>query len=183
MATYAQHFSTRQTPQSQPIPGSNQVQNEAGGYSFPVSDWDRLDRFLILGAEGGTYYASERKLTVENAKAVMRCLTADGVRTVARIVEISEAGRAPKNDPAIFALAMAVANKPAIPGAFAAVPNVCRIGTHLFQFAESVQAFRGWGRGLRRAIGQWYTHGKEAEQLAYQVTKYQQRNGWSHRDL
>ena len=85
MATYAQHFSTRQTPQSQPIPGSNQVQNEAGGYSFPVSDWDRLDRFLILGAEGGTYYASERKLTVENAKAVMRCLTADGVRTVARI--------------------------------------------------------------------------------------------------
>ena len=53
----------------------------------------RLDRFLVLGSEGGTYYIQERELTSQNAEAVARCIADDGPRTVARIVEISEAGR------------------------------------------------------------------------------------------
>jgi 60 kDa SS-A/Ro ribonucleoprotein len=40
---------------------------------------------------------------------------------------------------------------------------------------------RGWGRGLRRAVGNWY-NGLPVEQLAFQAVKYQQRDGWSHRD-
>src|SRR5215471_1330206 len=90
--------------QSAPIPGSNQVANSAGGFAWAVDDWARLRRFLILGSQGGSYYAGEWKLTRENADAVIRCMAADGARTVATIVEISEAGRAPKNDPAVFAL-------------------------------------------------------------------------------
>ena len=74
---FLKHFNTRQTPQSEPIPGSAQVPNSAGGYAFAVDDWARLERFLILGSEGGSYYATERALTVENAKAVVRCLEAD----------------------------------------------------------------------------------------------------------
>jgi 60 kDa SS-A/Ro ribonucleoprotein len=181
---YARHFSTRRTPQSEPIPGSNQVRNNGGGYSFAVDNWVRLDRFLVLGAEAGSYYATERTLTVENARAVQCCLIEDGGRTVRRIVEISEAGRAPKNDPAIFALATAASMGSADTraAALAALPRVCRIGTHLFQFAENVRAFRGWGRALRRAIGAWYT-AREPRELAYQLCKYQQRDGWSHRDL
>src|SRR5579884_3655289 len=104
---FTQHFSTRKTPQSEPIPGSSQVANSSGGFSFAVDDWVRLDRYLVLGTEGGSYYAGERRLTVENAEAVSRCLAADGGRVVRRVVEISEAGRAPENDPAVFALAMA----------------------------------------------------------------------------
>src|SRR5262245_61823972 len=107
MTFYAKYFSRKATPQSQPIPDRNQVENSAGGYVFALDDWARLDRFLILGCEGSTYYATERALTIENALAVTRCLDADGPRTVARIVEISRAGRAPKQNPAIFALALA----------------------------------------------------------------------------
>ncbi|MFN8559747.1 MAG: hypothetical protein U0531_21180 [Dehalococcoidia bacterium] len=66
------HFSTRVTPQGQPVPGSAQVANSAGGFAWAVDDWVRLDRFLILGSEGGSYYASEQTLTVENATAT-RC--------------------------------------------------------------------------------------------------------------
>ena len=181
MVSYAQHFSTLATPQSQPIPGGNQVANSAGGFSFPVDDWKRLDRFLILGNEGGSYYAGERELTVQNAECVQRCLKADDLRTVRRIVEISHEGRAPQNDPAIFALAMAAGSADAATGALAleSLPKVCRIGTHLFQFVDAVKRFRGFGRGLRAAIAKWY----ERDDIAYQVTKYQQRNGWSHRDL
>src|SRR5689334_24219080 len=103
---YAKIFNRRATPQSQPIPGSTQVPNSGGGYSWQVDDWTRFDRFLILGAEGGTYYITERDLVKQNHNAIVRCIKADGVRTVSRIVEISDAGRAPKNDPAIFALAL-----------------------------------------------------------------------------
>ena len=53
---YAKIFNRRATPQSHPIPGSTQVRNSNNGYSWAVDDWTRLDRFLILGAEGGTYY-------------------------------------------------------------------------------------------------------------------------------
>jgi 60 kDa SS-A/Ro ribonucleoprotein len=181
---YAKLFNRRATPQSQPIPGSTQVPNSGGGYSWQVDDWTRLDRFLILGAEGGTYYIGERDLVKQNHDALIRCIKADGIRAVNRIVEISDAGRAPKNDPAIFALALVVTHGDASAKAhaFANLNKVCRIGTHLFHFAEYVNAMRGWGRGLRNAVGHWYVD-RGAEDLAHQAVKYQQRDGWSHADL
>jgi 60 kDa SS-A/Ro ribonucleoprotein len=181
---YAKPFNRRATPQSQPIPGSTQVPNSAGGYSWEVNDWMRFDRFLILGAEGGTYYITERELVKENHDAVVRCIKVDGVRAVNRIVEISDSGRAPKNDPAIFALALVATHgdKEARALAFKELGKVCRIGTHLVHFAEYVNALRGWGRGLRSAVGSWYV-GREADELAHQAVKYQQRDGWSHGDL
>jgi 60 kDa SS-A/Ro ribonucleoprotein len=181
---YAKSFNRRTTPQSQPIPGSMQVSNSAGGYSWAVDDWTRFDRFLILGAEGGTYYITQRDLVKQHHDAIIRCINADGVRAVNRIVEISDAGRAPKNDPAIFALALVVSHgdAQAKAHAFANLSKVCRVGTHLFHFAEYVNAMRGWGRGLRNAVGRWYTD-RGIDDLAHQAVKYQQRDGWSHSDL
>jgi 60 kDa SS-A/Ro ribonucleoprotein len=181
---YAKLFNRRVTPQSQPIPGSTQVRNSAGGFSWEVDDWTRLDRFLILGAEGGTYYIGERELVKQNHDALVRCIKADGVRAVNRIVEISDSGRAPKNDPAIFAMALVATHGHAEAKAlvFQNLSKVCRIGTHLFHFAEYVNALRGWGRGLRNAVGRWYVS-READDLAHQAVKYQQRDGWSHADL
>lgn len=181
---YIRHVSTRVTPQREPIPGSSQVPNSAGGYAYPVDDWVRLDRFLILGSEGGSYYAGERELTRENAEAVLRCIKADGLKTVARIREISHSGRAPRNDPAVFALAIAakLGDEPTRKAAFAAVPEVARTSTHLFQFAEAVQAFGGWGRATTRAVAGWYQR-EDVGELAYQAVKYRQREGWTHADL
>src|SRR3954470_10363329 len=181
---YAKIFNRRATPQSQPIPGSNQARNSGGGYSWQVDDWVRLDRFLILGGEGGTYYITERDLVKQNHDAIVRCIEADGVRVVNRIVEISQSGRAPKNDPAIFALALVATHgdAQAKAHAFVKLAKVCRIGTHLFHFAEYVNAMRGWGRGLRNAIASWYVE-RESDDLAHQAVKYQQRDSWSHGDL
>ena len=174
----------KKTPQSAPIPGKALVANSAGGFAFAVDDWTRLQRFLILGSEGNSYYATEQALTAENAQAVLRCIAADGERAIREIVTVSDAGRAPKNDPAIFALALAAAHvdEKTRRAALYALPKVCRIGTHLFTFAEFVDGMRGWGRGLRASVGKWYAE-KDAENLAYQMVKYQQRGGWSHRDL
>ena len=183
MSYLTRHRSLR-VAQSLPTPGSSQVPDSAGGYAWAVDDWTRLRRFLILGSEGGSYYASEATLTRENARAVQECLGRDGPRTVAQIVAVSTEGRAPKTDPAIYALAMAagLGDEATRRAALDALPVVCRTGTHLFRFATFVEEFRGWGRGLRRAVGAWYAS-RPAEQLAYQAVKYRQREGMSHRDL
>lgn len=172
------------TSQRQPLPGSAQVQNSAGGFTWQLDDWMRLERFLVLGTEGGTFYISERDFTQTAGHLVHRCIRADGLRTVSRIVATSQSGRAPKNDPAIFSLAMCakLGDEPTRRAAYAALPRVCRIGTHLMHFAEYAQAFGGWGRGMRKAVGAWFNT-KPATELAYQLAKYQARDGWSNRDL
>ena len=53
-------------------------QTARGGFAWALDDWARLRRFLVLGSEGGSYYAGERQLTRENAEAVARCIEADG---------------------------------------------------------------------------------------------------------
>lgn len=180
---YGKHFSTLKTPQSEQARG-DQVQNSAGGFTFTVDRWSQFDRWLILGSAGGTYYATEKKLTVENAKAVQECLREDGLRTVGRIVHVSDKGLAPKNDPAIFALAIAAGAEDPVTraAALAALPSVCRTGTHLFTFVQQVGNFRRWGRGLRRAVANWYLE-KKPHALANQLVKYRQREGWSHKDI
>jgi 60 kDa SS-A/Ro ribonucleoprotein len=171
------------TPQAEPIPDSAQVANSAGGFAWGVDHWARLDRFLIFGSERGTYYIHEARLTEENASAVKACLVEDGARVVRRVVEVSESGRAPKNDAALFVLALAASAESAETraAALAALTAVARTGTHLFHWLRYVKAFRGWGRGVRNAVARWYTH-KSPPTLAYQLLKYQARDGWSHRD-
>ena len=53
----------KKTPQSKPIPGREMVKNAAGGFVFKADSWTRMERFLILGSEGNTYYVGERELT------------------------------------------------------------------------------------------------------------------------
>lgn len=179
-----QHFSTKRTAQNQPIPGSGQVANSAGGHAWELDPWKLLDRFLILGTEGGTYYVNEQKLTVQQAQNALALIKSEGTRVVDRVTEVSKSGRAPKNDAAIFALALASAygDTETRQAAFAALPAVCRTGTHLFQFVAEAEQLRGWGRAMRNAIANWYAR-TDVEELTYQALKYQQRGGWSHRDL
>lgn len=180
---YTDHYSTKKTPQSEQAK-STQVKNSAGGFTFTVDSWTQLDRFLILGTEGGSYYATVQKLTRQNAKAVEKCIEADGLRTVARIIEISDEGRAPKNGPALFALAMCakLGDDATRKAAFTDMHKVARIGTHLFNFAQYIEGFGGWGRATKRAFADWYNK-KPLGRAAYQAVKYQSRDDWSHRDI
>lgn len=176
-------FSTLRTPQSEPIPGESQIQNAAGGYVYDVGIFKQLERFLILGSEGGSYYVKEQKLTKDNALNAIKAIEQDGRRAVDVIVRISGEGRAPKNDAAIFVLALAASatDEKTRSYALANVSKVCRIPTHLFHFLTYVKQFRGFGRGLKRAIGDWYNN-QDIDRLAYEVVKYQSRDGWSNAD-
>lgn len=176
------------TPQTEQA-RADQVLNDAGGFVFQLDCFARLARFLVIGSEGGTYYVREQKLTKDNLVNVQACIVADGRKTVDMIVDISDRGAAAKNDYAIFALALACStgDETTRKYAFSKLNQVCRIGTHLFQFVEFISKMRGWGRMLTNAIGNWYLS-KTPSQLAYQVVKYQSRAiegqpAWSHDDV
>jgi 60 kDa SS-A/Ro ribonucleoprotein len=173
----------RATAQSQRA-DARQVPNSAGGYTFTVAPLERLRRFLVLGTDGGTYYVSERALTKDNADVVIDWAQHRPVELVDEAVSISTTGRAPRNNTALFSLAAAASlgDAEGRKAALAALPRVARTGTHLFQFAGYIEQFRGWGRGLRRAVADWYLS-KPVDDVAYQAVKYRQREGWSHRDL
>lgn len=66
--------------------------------------------------------------------------------------------------------------------ALGVLPQVARTPTALYMFANFVGDMRGWGRGLRRAFGNWY-NSKRIDKLAMQAWKYKQRGGFSHRDV
>ena len=183
MSQYTKYYNPAKTPQNEPIPGKNQVENNAGGYVFQISKWDRLKRFLILGSDTPTYYQSVRKLTKENAGVVMECWTADPRITAEIIDDVSFNGKAAKQDPAIFALALGVVHEDvkARTAAYAIVNRVCRTASHLFQFVATCRELgKGNGRGMRRALAKWYEN-KSTEALAYQAIKYRQQNGFTHK--
>ena len=173
-------------PQSAPLRGM--VPNSAGGYAWEVDDMRRLRRFMCLGSEGGTYYIGEKKLGIENAAAIIRLISSGkGVDVVREIVQFSVEGRAAKQDPIVFALALCARDKDSATkaAAYEALNKVCRIPTHLFAFVEFCQSLSegtGWGRAHRKAIQKWYSS-KSPKALAQAVTKYKQRNGWSHTDV
>ena len=174
------------TPQSQAIPGreAEMARNNAGGFTFTLDKWGTLDRFIMIGSEGGNYYVGQNDLTKQSFTNTLACIAEDGVRAVNRAVEYSVAGRAPKNDAALVVLALAAAKgSPAVQAAaYDALPKVARIGTHLFTFVSILNSMGKWNAAAKRGLSKWYTN-RSIEKLAVQMLKYQSRNGWSHRDV
>lgn len=156
------------------------------GEVYKVTKWEMLKRFLVLGSEEGTYYVGAKKFTKENVKNIIKCVQDDGVRTFQILLEYSQTNRIIKQDTAILVLALLVSygTDEVKKLAFAELNKIVRIGTHLFQFVDFINTMklRGFGRGLRKALVKWYTS-KTDEALAYQVIKYQNREGWTHKDI
>lgn len=169
---------TPQTERAKP----GQVKNNAGGYVFTVSDKTRLERFLILGTDGGTYYSREPELTKDNVKFVTELIARDEdlVRNV--MVDVSVNGRAYRQSSALFTLALLLVDGKNKAATRAVFNSVARTSTHLFEVAQYIENLGGWGRAKRAAVADWYND-KDANKLAYQLVKYRQRNGWTHRDL
>jgi 60 kDa SS-A/Ro ribonucleoprotein len=176
---------TRVTPATEQVPTrTDQVVNDTGGFVFETDPWHQLERFLILGTWGNTLYVTEQKLTKDNVKNLLDLIREDSKRVVDVAVQISESGRAPRNQPALFAIAAVASNAENSADrsyAMEQMPKVARTSTHLFIFLSYAQQMRGWGRTLRTGVQSWY-RGKNASQVAYQMVKYRQREGWTHRD-
>src|SRR5690606_27565834 len=170
------------TPQSQPIPGreAEMTRNNAGGFTFAKDLWTKLEDFIVLGTEGGTYYLGEDRLTSLNVSVVTQAIKTDGVRAVELATEISTARppRAFKNKPAIFVLAAALAqgDLETRRAVRARMYQVARTTDHLSAFWGYYKALSGKriGRIARGTLAGWFLNGT-TEQVAWKALKARQR--------
>lgn len=153
------------------------------GLAFRVDCWTRFRRFLILGVESNTIYASQKDILKGNISSLDECLAEDPVRAIKMIVEVSDQGLAYKNEPALFALAKASVHPELLVRKVAreAVIQVARTGTHFLHFLAYRDSMGKWNRSLRGTVEDWFKS-KNPESLAYQVLKYPSRDGWSMKD-
>lgn len=190
---YTKLYKPNETPQVEKAK-PNQVKNYAGGYVFQISPVEQLKRFLILGSDAPTYYASARKMTRENARVVEQLWLDDPALIGATIHDVSVGGLAPKQDPAIFALALGAIStnieagvvRPNIEArrvAYSLVELVCRIPTHLYMWAEFLQQLgAGNGPGKVKTFARWlekYDTGK----LAFHMVKYKERHSFNFKRI
>jgi 60 kDa SS-A/Ro ribonucleoprotein len=190
MANYAKNVSAQNDTPLHQSAKEGQVKNSCGAYVFQIDNWKRLDRFLILGCEKGSYYASEKSMAIKNYEVIKNLLKVDGKKVVDTIVQISSSGRAPKNAPSVFSLAVCsvFGNEETRAYANSKMPLVCRFSTDMFSWANAILTLKEGkkGKGFNRAIGRWYT-GKSAQELAYQICKYPNRSidgkSIAHKDL
>jgi len=185
MASQAlKNFSTTSTSQTEKAK-STQVKNNAGGFVFSITPQQRLLRFLTMGTDGGTYYVGQQKLTRDNAQFIIDHADSHGLEFVDLITEVSEAGRAPKNSFAIFALAILAkyGNSEVKAAAAGNISRVCRTPTMLIEFinyCKSLELNIG-SSVMKRGLQAWYA--KPSSSLEYSFAKYRQRDGWTQKDL
>lgn len=162
-----------------------QVQNSAGGFVYEVDKPTRMRRFLVLGTEGGTFYASQRDLTKANLDFLKAFARDEPAHFHSVLYDANKANIAPRHSTVLLALAILAThtdNQEVRDAVKAQFTEFVRTGTHLFEFVDYALMFRDWGRGLRSTVSAWY-NGMPAEALAYQVVKYRERGGWTHQDL
>ena len=183
MTDALRNITTRQTPQTEKADPS-QIRNDAGGFTFKADDLNILRRFLATGVEGGTYYVGEKEQAVRASQHLLDLIRARPNDVLATVLDMSERGATTKQQPLMFTLAaLSGAEDPDVrKAALDALPRIARTASHLFLFASYVEQFRGWGKGLRKAVARWYAD-KEVDALAYQIEKYRSREGFTHRDL
>jgi len=178
----------------------NQVLNYAGGYVWKLTQLEHVNRYLVLGGakDMGNYYTQSSDINLECALSVLKMIRdpdpSQFVQLCALLKAVSVGGRAPKQEPVLLSLAAAIvfAKTPAEKQiAFETMKECVRIPTHMFMIAGFVRDLsmskpenkgKGWGAGFRKAISHYYTS-RNGRDLAFQMTKYQNREGWTHADI
>ena len=174
----------QETPQTQPIPGreAEMIQGRSGGWMFDAGIWKMLRRCLLIGTAQSTYYAGKRELT-EDFVAVVKEAVAQNPTKVAEEILYASDGRSINNSAPIFALVLlSMGEAPEAKKAFQEIfPQVVRTGSHFYEWLNYTKSLRGFGKVIREVGKNWLSR-EDVKALAYQLLKYQQRQGFSHRD-
>jgi hypothetical protein len=182
-------------PQTIGLPG--QIANNAGGYSFALPLEQEWMRYLIIGSksDNGSYYQCGGAIATTISRCIMSALLSPTTceHLIRDIVDVSVNARAPKQEMTMMSLAATIVFAPdnnCKARALAAINQVCRIPTHLFMLVQYIRDIsqdkakpgKGFGKGVRRALTEYYTS-RGGLELAVLVTKYKNREGWTHEDL
>jgi hypothetical protein len=178
----------------------DQVLNCSGGYVWKLSTIEHVNRYLVLGGakDMGNYYKQADEVSHECALSVLQMIrnpdSSQFVQLCDLLKAVSLGGRAPKQEPVLLSVAAAIVfakNAKEKEIAFETAKACIRIPTHMFMLAgfvrdlsmaKTVDKGKGWGTGFRRTMAHYYLS-HTGRELAFHMTKYQNREGWTHADM
>ena len=178
----------------------DQVLNCSGGYVWKLSAIEHVNRYLVLGGakDMGNYYKQADDVSHECALSVLQMIRTPDASQFVQLCDLLKAvsigGRAPKQEPVLLSVAAAIVfakNAQEKEIAFETAKACIRIPTHLFMLAGFVRDLsmakpqnkgKGWGAGFRRTMAHYYLS-HTGRDLAFHMTKYQNREGWTHADM
>lgn len=168
------------------------IKNNADGYTYSISDEEMIDRILILGTNGNTYYSSAEKLTSEAIDFINKMVKdGKGEMIINKVAHVYETGNAPKQDTVMFVLSMLTQSTIPI--------NVRKLGYKIVSKLRTFSQLYMWigirknlggtksfGKGVRNALYELFSS-KTGDQLALQSTKYKSRKcgkeDWAIQDV
>jgi len=157
--------------------------------TYQIDDWNLLERFIILGSEKSYYNCNNTKYSnVNSLNSLDRLIDdCDDDSEIERLIEwiigISESRRAPKQEFGLFVLSEAAKKNDKIRKiVFSNISRFCRTFSTLAQFLSFMGKEMSWGRHTKRELSKWFINQSHRE-LAYQLTKYRNRNGYTPKDL
>ena len=178
----------------------DQVLNCSGGYVWKLSTIEHVNRYLVLGGakDMGNYYKQADEVSHECALSVLQMIRSPDPSQFVQLCDLLKAvslgGRAPKQEPVLLSVAAAIVfakNAKEKEIAFETAKACIRIPTHMFMLAgfvrdlsmaKTVDKGKGWGTGFRRTMAHYYLS-HTGRELAFHMTKYQNREGWTHADM
>jgi 60 kDa SS-A/Ro ribonucleoprotein len=182
-------FSTTTTPQNRPVPGrTDQVKNNAGGYVFSKTDWEKLEDFLVLGTVSGSYYVGQDKLTADNVEFLINLAKTKSTEIAERATELSAAipARVPSPRACLFALAAvsAFGDPAGVQAVKRLLPQAARTTDHLAMFFGYRKQFKSkvtargtspvTSRAYRSTLASWFLEA-DANDVAFRACKARQR--------
>jgi hypothetical protein len=178
----------------------DQVLNCSGGYVWQLTPTEHVGRYLVLGGakDMGNYYKQADEVSHECALSVLQMVRSPDASQFVQLCDLLKAvsigGRAPKQEPVLLSVAAAIVfakNAQEKEIAFKTAKACIRIPTHMFMLAGFVRDLsmakpenkgKGWGAGFRRTMAHYYLS-HTGRDLAFHMTKYQNREGWTHADM
>jgi len=168
---------------------NDQIKNSEGAFVYEITDEMKLRRFLILGCENGTYYATANNLLNSSFNVVDKMIRDDKESLIlSTLKEISLNGKARKNDQVIavllrvFVKTLDITIKKDIINLF---PQIVRTGTHFFLAHQIMKNYvdageYGWSTTTKKLFSSFYQ--LPTEKLAFQMLKYRNRENWTWKD-
>ncbi len=178
---YNDTYFQKEVDVSQPKPGKDMKKNLAGGFAFKASDLTALRRWLLTGSMSNAFYQSSGDMTTDNLSVLIKCVNSRPVEVAEEIIYASNKGI--NNHTPILALVYLSNGAFEAKKEFRTIFNqIIRTASHLYEFMSYVKTIRGMGKVIHKAVLNWID-AKDLKEKEYQFLKYQNRYGWTGRDV
>lgn len=180
---YSNTYFNKEVEMQEKIPGKNQVKNLANGYAFKANNFTALRRWLLTGSLTNSFYQSSTEMTELNINLLKECVLNNPKRTAEEILNASKTGTMASQHTAILALVYLSMGDYLAKNEFRNIfPLIIRTASHLYEFMSYVKELRGFGQLIHNTIKNWFKD-HTLKDIEYQFLKYQNRYGWTGRDV